>query len=77
MTRRCAGPLGTVMPLDAPSELVATPRTTARIRRPLRSASDSRSSTSRPDPSPQPVPSAAAAKDLQRPSGARPRCELK
>ncbi len=44
--------------------------------RPLRWASDSRSTSSMPTPSPQPVPSAAAAKGLQRPSAANPPCVL-
>ncbi|GGW07656.1 hypothetical protein GCM10010500_76820 [Streptomyces nigrescens] len=77
ITRCCAGPFGAVRPLLAPSWLTAEPRTTARIGCPLRWASDSRSTSSTPAPSPQPVPSAAAAKDLQRPSAARPRCREK
>ncbi|BFU44958.1 hypothetical protein KRMM14A1004_31950 [Krasilnikovia sp. MM14-A1004] len=76
MTRRCEGPLGAVSPLEAPSELTAVPRISARIGWPWRCASESRSRTSRPTPSAQPVPSAAAAKDLQRPSGARPPCAV-
>ncbi|BCJ69239.1 hypothetical protein Prubr_62600 [Polymorphospora rubra] len=73
ITRCCAGPFGAVRPLDAPSWLIALPRTTARTRWPWRRASDSRSTSSRPTPSAQPVPSAPAAKDLQRPSEDRPR----
>ena len=45
MTRCCDGPLGAVRPLDAPSWLIAEPRTTASTSWPLRRASDSRSST--------------------------------
>ncbi len=74
MTRSWEGPLGAVRPLEAPSWLTAEPRTTASTWWPLRRASESRSTSSRPTPSLQPVPSAPAAKDLQRPSGARPRC---
>ncbi len=77
MTRCCEGPFGAVRPLDAPSWLTAEPRTTARTSCPLRRASDSRSTRSTPAPSDQPVPSASAEKDLQRPSGASPRCLLK
>ncbi len=74
ITRCCAGPLGAVRPLDAPSWLTALPRITARMRWPLRRASETRSSSSMPAPSPQPVPSADAPKALQRPSAARPPC---
>ncbi|RGC67276.1 hypothetical protein C5N14_19390 [Micromonospora sp. MW-13] len=76
ITRCCAGPFGAVSPLDAPSWLTAEPRTTARTRRPLRRASDSRSTISQPTPSEKPAPSAAAAKDRHRPSGERARCRL-
>ncbi len=76
MTRSWERPLGAVSPLDAPSWLTAEPRTTASTWCPLRRASDSRSSSSTPAPSDQPVPSAPAAKDLQRPSPASPRCLL-
>ena len=64
------------MPLLAPSWLVAEPRITASTRWPLRRASRSRSTRTIPAPSAQPAPSAAAANDLQRPSGASPRCLL-
>ncbi len=74
MTRCCDGPFGAVKPLDAPSELTAVPRTTARIRRPSRWASERRCTSSTPTPSPQPVPSAPAANALHRPSGASPPC---
>jgi hypothetical protein len=73
MTRCCAGPLGAVSPLDAPSELTAVPRTSASTRWPLRRASDSRSSTRTPAPSAAPKPSAASENALQRPSGASAR----
>ncbi len=76
MTRCCAGPLGAVRPLDAPSWLTAEPRTTASTGWPLRRASESRSSTTMPAPSAMPMPSASAAKDFERPSGASPRCLL-
>ncbi|GDY42844.1 hypothetical protein SANT12839_037260 [Streptomyces antimycoticus] len=76
MTRCCEGPFGAVRPLLAPSWLMALPRTRASTWWPLARASESRSSSSMPAPSPQPVPSAAAAKDLQRPSAARPRWRL-
>ncbi|GAA1643045.1 hypothetical protein GCM10009828_084740 [Actinoplanes couchii] len=72
MTRRCDGPFGAVRPLEAPSELTAEPRSTARMVRPLRCASDRRSSTRTPTPSDQPVPSAESANDRQYPSAARP-----
>ncbi len=49
---------------------------TARIRCPLRWASESRSTSSSPAPSPNPVPSAPAANERQRPSGDSPRCRL-
>src|SRR5580692_5438063 len=74
MTRCCDGPFGAVSPLLAPSWFTALPATTASTRCPSRCASDSRSTTKIPAPSAQPVPSAAAANDLHRPSGARPRC---
>ncbi|GGL14963.1 hypothetical protein GCM10012284_57080 [Mangrovihabitans endophyticus] len=73
MTRCWDGPFGAVSPLEAPSEFTALPRTTARIRWPLRRASDIRSSTSMPTPSDQPTPSAVSENALQRPSGDRPR----
>ncbi len=72
MTRSCAGALGAVSPLLAPSWLTAVPRTTASTRWPLRRASDRRSTSSTPTPSPQPVPSASSENDLQRPSVDRP-----
>ncbi|GAB1334103.1 hypothetical protein ACE1SV_06930 [Streptomyces sp. E-15] len=74
ITRSWEGPLGAVRPLEAPSWLVAEPRTTASTSWPLRRASGRRSSSSRPAPSAQPAPSAAAAKDLLRPSGALAPC---
>ncbi len=61
ITRSWEGPLGAVSPLLAPSWLTAVPRMSPRIRRPLRLASDSRSSTTRPRPSEKPVPLAEAA----------------
>ncbi len=64
--------MGAVRPLDAPSWLTAEPRTTASTSCPLRTASDSRSTSSTPTPSDQPLPSACAEKALQRPSDARP-----
>ncbi|RPK57884.1 hypothetical protein EES42_39010 [Streptomyces sp. ADI95-17] len=73
MTRCCAGPLGAVRPLDAPSWFTALPRTTARTSWPLRRASERRSTSSMPTPSPQAVPSAASANAFTRPSSARPR----
>ncbi len=76
MTRSWAGPLGAVSPLEAPSWFTALPRTSASTRCPLRRAEESRSSSTSPTPSAQAVPSAAAAKGLQRPSGARPRWRL-
>ncbi|CAM5260242.1 hypothetical protein SGRI78S_03036 [Streptomyces griseus subsp. griseus] len=76
MTRSCDGPLGAVSPLDAPSWLTAEPRMTACTVCPLRTASDSRSSTSTPAPSLQLVPSASALNGLLRPSWARPRWRL-
>ncbi|CAM5423715.1 hypothetical protein SBADM41S_05644 [Streptomyces badius] len=76
MTRCCERPLGAVRPLEAPSELMAEPRMTARTGWPLRRASDSRSRSSRPAPSDQPVPSASSENALHRPSGASPRCLL-
>ncbi len=77
MTRCWDGPLGAVRPLEAPSWLMAEPRTIASTRWPLRRASDSRSTSSMPAPSAQPVPSADAAKDLQRPSVDSPCWRLK
>jgi hypothetical protein len=74
MTRCWEGPLGAVRPLEAPSWLIAEPRTTASTWWPLRSASESRSTSSRPTPSDQPAPSAAAENALQRPSEAEPPC---
>ena len=74
ITRCCDGPFGAVSPLDAPSWFTALPATTASTRCPLRSASESRSSTSTPAPSDHPVPSAPAPNDLHRPSAASPRC---
>src|SRR4051812_12087285 len=56
---------------------MAEPRKRARMGWPLRWASERRSSRTTPAPSDQPAPSALAEKDLQRPSGARPRCRLK
>ncbi|GAA5608791.1 hypothetical protein Sgri01_07160 [Streptomyces griseus] len=73
ITASCAGPLGAVRPLLAPSWLTALPRMTASTGCPRRRASDSFSSSRTPTPSPQPVPSASAEKALHRPSGARPR----
>ncbi len=73
MTRCCDGPFGAVRPFDAPSWFTADPRTTARILRPLRCASDNRSSTSNPTPSAAPKPSASAENALHRPSTAKPR----
>ncbi len=73
MTRCCAGPLGAVRPLLAPSWLMAEPRTTARTGWPLRRASESRSTRNMPMPSPQPVPSASAENALQRPLVDSPR----
>ncbi len=64
--------MGAVSPLEAPSWLIAVPRTTPQTWWPLARASDSRSSTSMPTPSAQEVPSASSEKALQRPSGARP-----
>ncbi len=72
MARCCAGPLGAVRPLLAPSWFTAVPRTSASTGWPRRRASDSRSTSSTPTPSPQPVPFAAWAKDRQRPSGDSP-----
>ncbi len=77
ITRCWEGPFGAVRPFEAPSWLIADPRTTASTSCPLRRASESFSSTSRPTPSPQPVPSAAAAKDLHSPSADSPRWRLK
>src|SRR4051795_6842407 len=54
ITRCCDGPFGAVNPFDAPSEFTADPRTTANTRRPLRRASDNRSTNNTPAPSPQP-----------------------
>ncbi|GAT71457.1 hypothetical protein PS9374_07148 [Planomonospora sphaerica] len=76
MSFRWDAPLGAVRPLLAPSWLIAEPRITARTVRPLRRASESRSTTKTPAPSEKPVPSAPAANALMRPSGARPRWRL-
>src|SRR5271168_3091855 len=65
----CAGPLGTVTPLLAPSWLTAEPRTTAMRRLPSRWASDNRLSTTTPQPSLRTYPSAVASKVLHWPSG--------
>src|SRR6516162_7191962 len=65
----CAGPLGTVTPLLAPSWLTAVPRTTARMRLPSRTASANRLSTTTPAPSPRTYPSALRSKVLHCPSG--------
>ena len=73
ITRSWEGPLGAVSPLEAPSWLTAEPLIVARIGWPFRCASERRSKTSMPTPSEKPAPSAASAKDLLRPSGARPR----
>ena len=73
ITRSWEGPLGAVRPLEAPSWLTAEPRIVARTGWPFASASERRSRTRTPTPSAKPAPSAASAKDLQRPSGARPR----
>ncbi|MDQ0932812.1 hypothetical protein QFZ49_002742 [Streptomyces turgidiscabies] len=73
MTRSCAGPLGAVSPLLAPSWLTAVPRMTARTRWPFLRASDSRSTSNNPTPSDQPVPSASSEKERQRPSTDSPR----
>ncbi len=74
ITRCWAGPFGAVSPLEAPSELMADPRTRASTWWPLRRASESRSTITSPTPSENPVPSAEAAKDLQRPSEANSPC---
>ena len=76
MTRRCDGPLGAVRPLDAPSWLIAEPRSTASTSWPLRRASDSFSSISTPMPSDHAVPSAESANALHRPSADSPPCRL-
>ena len=68
-TACCAGPLGTVSPLLAPSWLTAEPRTTASTGSPSRSASVSRLSTTTPQPSLRTYPSAPASKVLHWPSG--------
>ncbi len=75
--RSCEGPLGAVIPFEAPSWLVAEPRIVASTRWPLRRASERRSIRTTPTPSERPVPSAAAAKALQRPSGESARRRLK
>ncbi len=72
ITRCCAGPLGAVRPLLAPSWFTAVPRTRARTGCPRRRASERRSTSRTPTPSPQPVPFAPSAKERQRPSGDRP-----
>src|SRR6202008_2204326 len=77
ITRSWEGPLGAVSPLEAPSWFTAEPLIVARIVWPFRFASERRSSTRTPTPSDQATPSAPSAKDLQRPSGARPRWALK
>ncbi len=77
ITRCWDGPFGAVRPLEAPSWLIALPRTTASTLWPLRRASERRSTTSTPTPSPQAVPSASSAYALQRPSAASPRCREK
>ncbi|GAA4152616.1 hypothetical protein GCM10022251_20970 [Phytohabitans flavus] len=74
MTDCWEGPFGAVSPFEAPSWLTAEPRTTARISRPLRCASERRSRTSTPTPSAQPVPFAESAKERQKPSPASPPC---
>src|SRR3954464_5335083 len=66
----CAGPFGTVRPLLRPSLLTALPRTTARIRSPSATASESRFRTTTPTPSLRTKPSARESNVLQRPSGA-------
>ncbi len=76
ITRCWDGPFGAVSPLDAPSWLIAEPRSSASTVCPLRCASDSRSSTKTPAPSANPVPSAAEANALHRPSAASPRWRL-
>ena len=77
MTRSCAGPLGAVRPLDAPSWLIALPRITASTAWPLRprvgEALEHQHAGALGD---SPAPSAPAPKALQRPSGARPRWRL-
>ena len=73
MTLFLGGPLCTVSPLEAPSWLTAEPRRSASTGWLFARASERRSSSSRPTPSEKPAPSAPAPKDLQRPSGARPR----
>ncbi|OLE25922.1 MAG: hypothetical protein AUG49_09445 [Catenulispora sp. 13_1_20CM_3_70_7] len=74
INRCCAGPLGAVSRLLAPSWFTAEPRSTARTRWPNRCASDRRSTTTTTAPSDQPEPSAAAENGLHRPSGAATRC---
>src|SRR4051794_16221324 len=76
MTRSWAGPLGAVRPLLAPSWLMAEPRMMARMGWLLVWASVRRSRRRSPAPSDQAAPLALAEKDLQRPSGARPRWRL-
>ncbi len=76
MTLCCAGPLGAVRPLDAPSWFIADPRITASTRRPALRASERRSTRNMPTPSPQPVPSASAENALQRPLVESPRWRL-
>ena len=65
-----------VSPIDAPSELTADPRTTAKTSCPLRCAAETRSSKSTPTPSDKPVPSAEAAKARHRPSADNARWRL-
>ncbi len=76
ITRCWDGPLGAVNPFDAPSWLIAEPRTTARTGCPCRRASDRRSTRSTPTPSAMPKPSAVSAKALHLPSAASPRWRL-
>ena len=68
--------MGAVSPLLAPSWLTARAPDHGEHRVAVAAGVGSRSSSSTPAPSAQPVPSAASAKDLQRPSAARPRCRL-
>ncbi len=76
ITRCWEGPFGAVMPLEAPSWLIADPRSSPSTRWPFSRASDKRSSTTMPTPSAKPVPSAVSANALQRPSGDSPRWRL-
>src|SRR5688500_18250092 len=70
ITASWAGPLGTVIPLDLPSEFKAEPRITARMGSPAAKASESLLSATKPHPSARTMPSAAASKVLHLPSGA-------